>query len=95
MFLNFPIIALCTELSVLLGNIKMHFDITLVAEKLKCMIVLITTLKDPPAPSGKTLKKKIKVKGNNTLIFQYEQQNIQNHGVFDKKKNETQNCVML
>lgn len=45
MFLNFPIIALCTELSVLLGNIKMHFDITLVAEKLKCMIVLITTLK--------------------------------------------------
>lgn len=44
----------------------------------------------PPVPpsSGKTLKKKIKVKGNNTLIFQYEQQNIQNHGVFDKKKNE-------
>lgn len=37
---------------------------------------------DPPPPSGKTLKKKIKVKGNNTLIFQYEQQNIQNHGVF-------------
>lgn len=37
MFLNFPIIALCTELSVLLGNSK---------------------------------------------------QNIQNHGVFDKKKNE-------
>lgn len=73
MFLNFPIIALCTEFSVLLGNIKMHFDITLVAEKLKCMIVLITTLK---------------YKGNNTLIFQYEQQNIQNHGVFDKKKNE-------
>lgn len=43
------------------------------------------TSRQPPL-SGKTLKKK--VKGNNTLIFQYEQQNIQNHGVFDKKKNE-------
>lgn len=57
--LNFPIIALCTELSVLLGNIKMHFDITLVAEKLKCMIVLITTLKDPP-PLRQNIEKKNK-----------------------------------
>lgn len=43
----------------------------------------------PPAPPPRqNIEKKIKVKGNNTLIFQYEQQNIQNHGVFDKKKNE-------
>lgn len=92
MFLNFPIIALCTELSVLLGNSKMHFDITLVAEKLKCMIVLFTTYKcmqgtsrqPPPPPPNieKKPQKQIKVKGNNTLIFQYEQQNIENHYVF-------------
>lgn len=41
-----------------------------------------------PPPPRQNIGKKIKVKGNNTLIFQYEQQNIQNHGVFDKKKNE-------
>lgn len=43
----------------------------------------------PPPPNiEKKNQKQIKVKVNNTLIFQYEQQNIQNHGVFDKKKNE-------
>lgn len=91
MFLNFPITALCTELSVLLVNSKMYFDISIVAEKLKCPIVLIPTYTcmhgtSPNPSSGQTLKKKIKVKANSTLIFQYEQQNIQNRDVFDKRK---------
>lgn len=66
--LNFLIIVLCIELFVLLGNIKMYFDIILVVEKLKCMIVLIIILKDFFF-FGKILKKKIKVKGNNIFIF--------------------------
>lgn len=37
----------------------------------------------PPPPNiEKKTQKQIKVKGNNTLIFQYEQQNIENHYVF-------------
>lgn len=37
----------------------------------------------PPSPKHwKKTQKQIKVKGNNTLIFQYEQQNIENHYVF-------------
>lgn len=39
-------------------------------------------VRDVPPTIEKKTQKQIKVKVNNTLIFQYEQQNIENHYVF-------------